>query len=409
MRTYLETLREPHVARLLFSQILARFPAGMLSIALFIHVEQTFGEYTAAGFVLAAFGIGQGVAGPLGGRLLSRFGMRGVLTPTMLVCAATLVVIALTTPPLPLLLALALLGGLTVPPIPPAVRTVYPKVVSPGRLPALFTMDATFQEIIWILGPLATTTIAATWSTSGGILASAALLLIGGVWLITSKPIGTVRIPRSSRPMGAVLAEPVVLLMIVASFLTIGSWGALDAAAIARFGHESPLVGIMLGIGAVGSVIGGVITGSRPMRRTSLAARSAVAALGAVLGLLFIDEPALLWIGYFLAGAACAPFFALTNAAVSATVRFSDTAEAFGWLGTSMLIGTAVSSALSGIAIDAYGARGSMAVAVGFVVLGLLLALCTVRIVPDLGHDLTPRADTAPIDLPAAVENPSQG
>lgn len=401
MRQFVETLRERFVARLLFSQVLARFPAGMLSIALLIHVEQTFGEYTAAGFTLAAFGIGQGIAGPLGGRLLSRFGMRNVLTPTMLVCAATLTAIALTSPSLPWLLALAFLGGLTVPPIPPAVRTVYPKLVAGRRLQALFSMDATLQEIIWIIGPLATTTIAALWSPRGSILASAALLIIGGVWFITSPPIGTVRIPRSPRRMGMVLREPVVLIMVVSSFLAIGSWGALDAAAVARFGHESPLVGVVLGLGAVGSVVGGVISGSLPMRRTSLATRIAVAVIGTVLALVLVDDAALLWIGYFIAGAACAPFFALTNAAVAATVRFSDTAEAYGWLGTAMLIGAAASSAIAGVAIDADGARGGMLVAVAFVVAALLVAVSVIRWLPDLrDHDLQPRPETMPIVIP---------
>ncbi len=65
MKNYAELLRTPGVARLLCAQLLARFPGGMLSLGLLIHIEGIFHSYGAAGLVLASLSVGQAVAGPL--------------------------------------------------------------------------------------------------------------------------------------------------------------------------------------------------------------------------------------------------------------------------------------------------------------------------------------------------------
>ena len=44
---------------------------------------------------------------------------------------------------------------------------------------------------------------------------------------------------------------------------------------------------------------------------------------------------------------------------VAASVKFSDTAEAYGWVGTGQLIGAALGSAIAGFLIDAYAAVGA--------------------------------------------------
>lgn len=407
MRIYLEALRVRYVAHLLFSQLLARFPAGMLSIALLIHVEQTYGDYTAAGFTIAAFAVGQGIAGPLGGRLLARFGMRRLLVTTLAICATSLTMLGLTTPPMSVLLPIAFVTGLTVPPVPSAVRTLYPKVAAGPQLKSVFAIDATLQEIIWILGPLLTTAIAATFCPRVGIVLCAVVLLVGGAWFVSAPPVGQVKIPRSPRPLGAVLREPVVAIMTLVCTFAIGSWGALDTAAIARFGHDNPFVGAVLGLSAVGSLIGGLVAGLLGMPKWSMAARVAVAATGAVVALFMVDQPFGLVAAYFVAGMAAAPVIALANTAVSAAVRFSDTAEAFGWLATAQLVGSAASSALAGIAIDQFGAVGGLIVGAGFTVIALIIAIVAIPWLPDLRTgEISPRPDTVPIVLPNSGPQP---
>jgi predicted MFS family arabinose efflux permease len=400
VRHYFEVLRTRGVARLLFSQLAARFPTGMLAIGLLIHVEQRLGNYTSAGAVLAAFGIAQGIASPLGGRLMSRFGMRGVLVPTMLVCATALAVIALVPMATWLTAVVAFVAGLTVPPVSPAVRTVYPTLARGPKLVTLFSFDATLQEIVWIIGPLATIGIGAIWDPSITVLVAAVVLLAGSVWFASAPEIGLVKIPASPRRMGAVLRNPVVVIMAIVLMLALGIWGAIDASIVAHYGHDSPITGAVLVVSAVGSFAGGLLTGNLPMRRSSLTARVLLAVVGVWFALLVAANPWLLSIALFIAGASCAPVIAVANASVSARVRFSDTAEAFGWLATALMLGSSLASALAGIVIDQVGAMGGMYVAAGFITAALMFTLATFRWHPDLrGADLEPQADTGAMPI----------
>ena len=85
-------------------------------------------------------------------------------------------------------------------------------------------------------------------------------------------------------------------------------------------------------------------------------------------------------------------------AIVSASVKFSDTAEAYGWVGTGQLIGAALGSAVAGFLIDSFSAPGAFWVAVGFAFLSVLVPTLFIRWYPDLrGKDISPIPDTAPI------------
>jgi hypothetical protein len=86
--------------------------------------------------------------------------------------------------------------------------------------------------------------------------------------------------------------------------------------------------------------------------------------------------------------------FAMTTA----SVKFSDTAEAFGWVGTGQLIGAAAGSAVAGFLIDAQGPSGAYLTAAGFAAIGLLASVLFVRGFPDLRHrDASPIPDTEPV------------
>ena len=79
--SYWSLLKTRGVARVMGSQLVARFPSGMLSLAFLIHIERIHHSYGAAGLVLAATSVGQAVAGPLTSRWMGRWGIRKVLVP----------------------------------------------------------------------------------------------------------------------------------------------------------------------------------------------------------------------------------------------------------------------------------------------------------------------------------------
>jgi MFS family permease len=394
---YRDLLRTRGVARIIAAQLAARFPNGMTSLAVLLHIEQVTGSYGAAGLVLAATSIGQAIAGPVTSRWMGRWGMRRVLTLTLLVCAASIALLALLTLPVPGYMALGLVAGLSTPPVQSAVRTIYPKMVTSRQLTPLFSLDASLQEIIWIIAPVVITFVATQIGTVEALWLIVAILLVGGSWFILSPEVGRVRIPRSRRSFGKVLAKPPVLLATVAGFLLIAACAAVEAGVVATFGHGGPEAGLVLAVFSIGSLAGGLSFGHIPIGRWAMARRLAIVAGGLVLAIFALD---VWWLGgtLFLAGIGIAPALAVIFAITSASVRFSETAEAYGWIGTGQLIGAAAGSAAAGFLIDGVGYQGAYVAAAAFAVVGVVVAVACVRGFPDLRHrDASPIPDTEPV------------
>lgn len=399
MSSYRSLLSAPGVARIIAAQLVARFPFGMLSLAFLLHIEQVTGSYGAAGLVLAATSIGQGIAGPLTSRWMGSWGMRKVLVTTLCVSVVVVTTIALATLSVPLYMVLGFLAGISTPPIQPAVRTIYPKMVTSSQLTPLFSLDASAQEIIWVLGPVITTFVSTQVGTVWGIMLAVVIMVGGGVWFIASPEVGRVRIPRSKRTLGKVLAKPPVLLATVVGFLLIGACSAIEAGVVATFGHDGLEAGIVLAVFSVGSLAGGLALGHVPIGPWALARRMFIVFAGVALAALFLNE---WWLSVtlFIAGIGIAPALAVLFAIVSSSVKFSDTAEAYGWVGTGQLIGAALGSAAAGLLIDQNGPSGAFWAAIALAFVGFLVPALGKRWHPDLrGRDASPLADTEPVPV----------
>jgi MFS family permease len=371
----------------------------MLSLAFLIHIERIFDSYGAAGLVLGAMSIGQAIAGPLTSRLMGRLGMRPVIIATMFICAVSIIVMALVPLSIPSLMLIGFVSGLSTPPIQPAVRTIYPKIVNSRQLTPLFSLDASAQEIIWVLGPVIATFVALQVSTTAGILLAAFFLVAGGIWFVSLPEVGRVRIPRSRRKIGVVLKKPAVLLSTIVGFTLVAACAAVEAGVVAVFGHGSADAGWVLGIFAIGSLIGGLALGHAPIGPWALAARMLIVTIGLALASLWLT---FWWLSLALlvAGVGIAPAFAVLFGIVSASVKFSDTAEAYGWVGTGQLIGAAMGSAIAGFSIDHSGPVSAIYVAAGFAALGCIIPALGRRWHPDLrGRDISPIPDTEPIQV----------
>ena len=373
---------------------------GMTSLAVLLHVQHTTGSYGDAGLVLAAASVGQAVAGPVTSRWMGSWGIRQVLALTTVVCAASITALSLLPSLLPLDMVLGALAGISTPPVQSAVRTIYPKLVNSTQLTPLFSLDASLQEIIWIVAPVLVTFVSTQISTVVGLLMIVVILLGGGAWFILSPEVGRVRIPRSRRAFGRVLLRPAVLLATIIGFLLIGACAAVEAGVVATFGHGGLDAGLVLAVFSLGSLAGGLLSGSIPIGRWAMTRRLAIVAGGLALTLVSLD---VWWLGGSLvvAGIGIAPALAVLFAMTSASVKFSDTAEAFGWVGTGQLIGAAAGSAIAGFLIDGAGSVGAFITAIGFAAVGLVVAVVFVRGFPDLRfRDASPIPDTEPVHLP---------
>jgi MFS family permease len=371
----------------------------MISLAYLLHIEQIFNSYGLAGLVLAATSLGQALAGPLTSRWMGYWAMRPVIILTIVVSALAMAGIAFVSMPIGAYIAVGFVGGLATPPVQPAVRTIYPTMVTSKQLTPLFSLDASAQEIIWIAGPVVTTFIATQISTQLAIIVAGAFLVLGGLWFLSCRELGEVKIPRSKSKMGAVLAKPPVVLATVVGFLLIGSAAAVEVAVVSVFGHGGPEAGIVLSIWAVGSIIGGLALGGLAIGPWALAARMLVVFVGIALAGAILD---FWWIAFALliAGAGIAPALAVMFAIVSSSVKFSETAEAYGWMGSGQLVGAALGSAVAGFAIDGFGSLGGFVAASILALLGFLVPTIFRSAHPDLrGKDMSPHPDTEPVQI----------
>ncbi|MEJ3405115.1 MFS transporter [Rathayibacter sp. YIM 133350] len=399
MASYTDLMKTPGVARIIAAQLTARFPNGMLSLAFLLHIERQTGSYGAAGLVLAATSIGQAIAGPLTSRFMGIWGMRRVIVITIIICATAVSVVALVPMTIPLYMIVGFISGLSTPPIQPAVRTIYPKMVNSRQLTPLFSLDATAQEVIWVVGPVVTTFVATQIGTVWAILLAVTFLVGGGIWFVVSPELGRVRIPRSKRAFGTVLRRPPVMLATIVGFLLVGACAAIEAGVVAVFGHGNADSGIVLAIFSIGSIAGGLSFGRVPIGPWSTARRMLLVFVGTALALGAMN---FWWLSLtlFIAGLGIAPALAVLFAIVSASVKFSDTAEAYGWVGTGQLIGAALGSAAAGVLIDAYSPVGAFYAATAFAFVGFIVPVLARRWHPDLrGRDASPMPDTEPVPV----------
>jgi hypothetical protein len=284
------------------------------------------------------------------------WGMRRVLTLTTAVCAAALLVLALIPMGVAGYMVFGLIAGLST---PRAVGRAHDLPQARQRTPAdgAVLLDASLQEIIWILAPVVITLVA----TQVGTVPALLLIVVDPRRrrrVVHPLPeVGRVRIPRSRRAFGKVLGKPVVLLATVIGFLLIGACAAVEAAVVATFGHGGFEAGLVLAVFSVGSPrrrprvrphphgpVGDGATHERRRRRP----RRLVFVVGD------IGPSTPWWVGACLlvAGVGIAPALAVMFAMTSASVKFSETAEAYGWIGTGQLIGAALGSAVAGFLID---------------------------------------------------------
>ena len=399
MKTYIDLLKMSGVARVLLSQLTARFPFGMLSLAFLIHIEHIHNSYAAAGAVLGALALGQALVGPITSRMMGIFGIRPVIIATIVVVSVTVSIMTLLPLPIWSLMALGLLAGASMPPIQPAVRTMYPKMVPSTKLTPLFSLDSSAQEIIWIVGPVLTTFVAVQISSVAAILLAVSFFIFGGLWFLTSPIVGRVRIPRSKTPFGGVLKRPTVIISTIVGLLLVASFAAVEAGIVAVFGDGGPTAGWVLATFALGSLFGGLALGHIEIRPRSLTVRMLIVTVGMGLALFSMD---FWWLSamLFISGIGVAPALTVLFANVSATLKFSETAEAYAWIGSGQLIGVGVGSALAGLIIDAFGPSAAITLAALFAFTATVAALISLPWSPDLrNRDMSPIPDTEPVPI----------
>jgi len=394
MRAYRDLFRVPRVLTITSAQLLARLPLGILSLAVLVHVEHRTGSYAVAGAVVACLTVGEAVAMPATSRLAGR-GDR--TAPTLVICATvnglSMLVLAFSTTSGAALMALGLLVGASVPPVMPVVRALYPQMLPRDGVRALFALDTTAQEVIWVVGPVVAMTLSTLASTKTPLIVSAVITLVGTGWLVASARGLRPRTGPHTGTGGRVLARRSVLLAMVAGCALVGAFTAVEVGVVAELGRDGITSGVAIALASVGSVVGGLTVGHRHLGLRGVAAALAVVTAGtAAFGL--TDILAVQFCALFVSGLGFAPAMSALYYMVSQDVDEGVATEAFGWLHSGALVGAALGTATAGMAADAHGAGGAVAVGTLFAAAAALSPLA-VRATGHIGGLTEPAPEPA--------------
>jgi MFS family permease len=373
-------LRVPGVARLLGLSMLARTPEAAVGMLLILQVRALGGSFALAGVVSAVLGVGLAAGAPLLGRLIDRRGQTGVLTVTATVAAAALAVAGVLpdgTSPL-LLLPLALLAGVTMPPIAPCLRALFGRLPSSDTRHGALALDAALQEISFMLGPLVFVTALAALAPGIGLLSAAAALLAGTLAFAASPESREVPASTIARPRGGALAVPGIRTLLLVAAGMGGAYGATEVAlaGAADHAHSNAALGILLAVWSIPSLAAGLISARRgapaDQARALVLLTAATALPTAALALM----PNLVTLGLMLAasGAIAAPMFGTLYSLVGQVAAEGTTTEAFTWLGSGLFAGLALGGAVGGILISGSGVSAAFVAAGVFAAIAALTA-----------------------------------
>ena len=362
---YRDVLALPGALAFSAAGVLARLEIAMASLGAVLLVEHGTGSYGLGGAVAGTLGVTAAVASPQLARLVDRFGQARVLRPAVCAhAAAVLALVLLVTAGAPIwtLVIAALASGATTVSVGALVRARWGQLLR-GRagLHTAFSLESVLDELVFIVGPLVVIVLATTIHPAAGLLVAATATLAGS-FLLTAQRTTEPR-PTGARAAGssALLRFPGLVVLAVVFFAAGGIFGSAELAvvAFADAAGRPAAAGPVLALYALGSLLAGLVYGVLQWRAPAdrrfvlvvgfLAAGTVPMALAPTLPVLAA--------AMFLAGLAISPVIVTGYGLVEALVPADRLTEGLTWATTGLSLSYAGSAAVTGLAIDAYGAR----------------------------------------------------
>ena len=379
----------------------ARLPGGAIGLLIVLQARHLGLSYAAGGLGVAGVSVGMAAGAPLLGRLADRHGQPLVLHLSGATAALALVAIGHVSGPHRelLLLSLSVLQGLVLPPVSACARAIWTSALSREPLNAVLALDASLQEISWMIGPLALTSMAVTAGPPIALEATALLTWIAtACFALIPEARATIHGRRTGRVgrTGALHAAGVRLLVAVAVALGAG-FGATELGVVASAGkaHDVGATGLLFGAWSAGSFVAGLIAAQRP-QASDPPRRMQLLLFGLAGTTALLAAMPTLWAlaaGLVLAGVTVAPMFAIAYASIGAVAPAGTLTEAYAWETGGLMVGIALGSTVAG----AIGRPAGMFVfAAAAVMVGTLIVWRRIA-------DLRPRPDgVLPVEVASA-------
>lgn len=357
---------------------------SMVTLSVILLITAQYGEYALAGRVAAVYVVAQALCAPQLAKLVDSFGQARVMRPALtvaMIALGGLLLAATAHAPEPALYLLAVAAGACIGSMGALVRSRWTNLVtSPRELHVAFSLESALDELLFVVGPVLATALATTVSPVAGLVVAIAASGLGGFTFLAQRrtePSASGRLPHGE---GRASIASWALLVVALVFVAMGViFGATDVATVA-FAEDrgrKAFSGILLAVFAFGSLLAGLLYGTRSFRSATWKRFVAgVLALGATSSLFVLTTNLWALAGAMLvAGFSIAPTIISGNALVQEIVPPERLTEGLTWVGTSIGVGFALGSSITGSVVDARGGHDGYFVVLGAAVVAAVVCL----------------------------------
>ncbi|MDP4013942.1 MAG: hypothetical protein U0990_08965 [Candidatus Nanopelagicales bacterium] len=373
---YGSLLRRKGATAFVAAGFVGELPVAMVSLGIVFLVSAKTDSYALAGAMSATFSLSMALVSPLGARFVDRLGQARVL-PVMaageVLFLLGFVFVATHRGPVALQFLLLIVSGGMTQNMGACVRARWSAMLTgTDEIRPAFSLEAVIDELVFMLGPLAVTWLCVYIADQTGLIAAAALVVLGSGWLASQRSTQPPPRPKRQQHGNAKLLVRTMIIVTVLMALLGAIFGSFEVTTVAFSESEGAeaLTGWMLALYAGGSLIAGLVVGA--VRVTANPARLLLVyalALAIVTAFYpFVTSLAMLAPVAFLAGMAVSPVLITATTLVENAVPAARLTEALTLTVSAMAVGLAIGSTTSGAIIDAFvPARGYIVMSVGAV------------------------------------------
>jgi MFS family permease len=395
------------------------FVGGSISlVALMLHTAESTGAALAVALLLLIGDFAPSLLSPFTGAISDRFDLKRVMIAGDLIQAALVTTIALTLPPLPVLLALVAASSIVGQTFQAASRSAIPRLVRDRDLETANSVLGFGMNGSEALGPLLAALLYAMVGVRGALLVDAATFVASAALIafVPTLPSATARI--DARPsllsearagLGYIRATPAVRIITVGFFTVVAFNGIDDVAlvflATVTFDAGESAVGLLLGAVGAGLLVGfALLTRFAPRLAMVplLILGFGVSSAGNLLtGLAWAVEVAFAM--QLVRGLGIAAIEVGVNTLIQRLVPAAMVGRVFGNLYGAIGAAGALSYVVGGLVLDLTSAPVTLVIAGAG---GLAATIATALVLPRAVKQATERIDAAAVE-PAGPRRPS--
>src|SRR5215217_3053018 len=190
-RRYGALLALPGARRPVVLSAVGSMPIGMFGLAILLLAQEATGSFAVAGRIVGAFGLGNAFGAVVQGRLMDRFGQTRVLRSAAVLHALACTGLVLATArdtPTAALYAFAAAGGLSLPQLPAAMRSLWTVLARDAeQRETAYAMVTIVFEVAVLTAPALTAGIVALASPSVAVLVGAAACAAGALGFASTR------------------------------------------------------------------------------------------------------------------------------------------------------------------------------------------------------------------------------